>query len=88
MNNPQYVKLDRSFVRGLFGKFNPSRGDIVFSRSGDLIGIMVNGTFCLMIHSFTPAATFTFAPDIRQQHTGEALAQMYGNIFQLPLQLQ
>jgi hypothetical protein len=88
VNAPQYVKLDRSFVRGLFGKFNPSRGDIVFSHNGDLLGIMVNSTYCLMIHDFGPSATFTFAPDVRQQHTGTTLARLYGNVFGLPTQLQ
>jgi hypothetical protein len=88
LNTPQYVKLDRSFLRGLFGKFNPSRGDIVFSRGGDLIGIMVNSSYCLVIHNFAAAASLTFAPDVRQQHTGTTLARLYGNVFQLPLQLQ
>jgi len=88
LNTPQYVKLDRSFLRGLFGKFNPSRGDVVFSRNGDLIGIMVNGTYCLMIHNFDTAATIPFAPDVRRLHTGEILAQLYDNVFRLPLQLQ
>ena len=33
---PNNVKMDRSTLRGLFGKFNPSSGDLVFSQSGDL----------------------------------------------------
>ena len=88
LSTPQYVKLDRSFLKGLFGKFNPSRGDVVFSRTGDLIGIMINGTYCLMIHNFATAATLPFAPDVRRQHTGEVLAQLYDSVFRLPLQLQ
>ena len=88
LSTPQYVKLDRSFLRGLFGKFNPSRGDIVFSRTGDLIGIMVNGTYCLMIHNFETAATLPFSPDVRRLHTGEVLSQLYDSVFRLPLQLQ
>ena len=54
MNTPQYVKLDRSLLKGLFGKFNPSRGDLVFSRTGELLGIMVNNTYCLTIRAFAP----------------------------------
>jgi hypothetical protein len=72
----------------LFGKFNPSRGDVVFSRGVDLIGIMVNGTYCLVMHNFATAATLTFAPDVREEHTGTTLARLYDNVFQLPLQLQ
>ena len=88
LNTPQYVKLDHSLFRGLFGKFNPSRGDLVFSRTGELLGIMVNSTYCLMIHNFAPAATIQFGPDVRSQHTGSTLAELYFNIFQLPLRLQ
>ena len=88
VNTPNYVKLDRSFFRGLFGKFNPSRGDLVFSRTGELLGIMVNGTYCLMIHNFAAAATLQFGPDVRGEHTGSTLSQLYFYIFQLPLRLQ
>ncbi|HTQ50074.1 MAG TPA: hypothetical protein VMJ12_05135 [Candidatus Acidoferrales bacterium] len=88
MNTPQYVKLDRSLLKGLFGKFNPSRGDLVFSRAGELLGIMVNNTYCLTIHHFAPAATFAFGQDLRNRHTGDTLSQLYGYVFQLPLRLQ
>jgi hypothetical protein len=88
MNTPQYVKLDRSLLKGLFGKFNPSRGDLVFSRTGELLGIMVNNTYCLTIQSYAPAATFVFGRDLSNQHTGGTLSQLYGYVFQLPLRLQ
>jgi hypothetical protein len=88
LNTPQYVKLDRSLLRGLFGKFNPSRGDVVFSRTGQLLGIMVNSTYCLMIHDFAAAATLTFSPNVRKQHTGDTLAQLYDDVYQLPPRLQ
>lgn len=88
LNTPQYVKLDRNLLKGLFGKFNPSRGDLVFSRTGDLLGIMANGTYCLMLHNFTVAATIQFGPDVRAQHTGDTLARLYATVFQMPLRLQ
>jgi hypothetical protein len=88
LSTPQYVKLDRSLLRGLFGKFNPSRGDVVFSRTGQLLGIMVNSTYCLMIHDFAASATLPFSANVRDEHTGGTLARLYDNIFQLPLRLQ
>jgi hypothetical protein len=88
LNTPQYVKLDRSLLKGLFGKFNPSRGDLVFSRTGELLGIMVNNTYCLTIRNFAAAATFPFDRDLGSRHTGGTLAQLYGYVFQLPLRLQ
>jgi len=88
LNTPQYVKLDRSLLKGLFGKFNPSRGDLVFSRTGELLGIMVNDTYCLTIRNFTPGATFAFGQDLHNQHTGDTLSELYAYVFQLPLRLQ
>jgi hypothetical protein len=88
LNTPQYVKLDRNLLKGLFGKFNPSRGDLVFSRTGELLGIMANGAYCLMLHDFTATATFQFGPDVRAQHTGDALSRLYTYIFNLPIRLK
>ena len=88
LNTTGYVKLDRNLLKGLFGKFNPSRGDLVFSRTGELLGIMANGTYCLMLHSFLPAATIQFGPDVRAQHTGDTLARLYSTVFQFPPRLQ
>jgi hypothetical protein len=88
LTTPDYLKLDRNFLKGLFGKFNPSRGDLVFSRTGQLLGIMANSTYCMMIKNFDPAATFQFGQDIRQQHTGGTLAALYAQVVQLPPKLQ
>jgi hypothetical protein len=88
LNTPQYVKLDRNLLKGLFGKFNPSRGDLVFSRTGELLGIMANSTYCLMLHDFTATATFQFGPDVRAQHTGDALSRLYSYVFNLHFRLK
>jgi hypothetical protein len=88
LTTPEYVKLDRSFLKGLFGKFNPSRGDLVFSKTGELLGIMANSTYCMMIRSCDGAAAFVFAPDIRDQHTGVVLASLSSMVSSLPLKLQ
>jgi len=88
LNTPQYVKLDRNLLKGLFGKFNPSRGDLVFSRTGELLGIMANSTYCLVLHDFTATATFQFGPDVRAQHTGNTLSRLYSYVFNLPVRLK
>ena len=88
LNTPQYVKLDRNLLKGLFGKFNPSRGDLVFSRNGELLGVMANSTYCLVLHDFTAMATFQFGPDVRAQHTGDALSRLYSFVFNLPIRLK
>jgi hypothetical protein len=88
LSTPDYLKLDNNFLKGLFGKFNPSRGDFVFSQNGELLGVMANSTYCLMIRNFTPAATFQFGQDVRQEHTGDALSRLYALVVGLPFKLQ
>jgi len=88
VSTPEYLKLDRSFLKGLFGKFNPSRGDLVFSKTGELLGVMANGTYCTMLRNFDSSASFQFGQDVRSQHTGDVLSRFYSMVSELPLKLQ
>jgi hypothetical protein len=88
LNTPAYVKLDRNLLKGLFGKFNPSRGDLVFSRTGELLGIMANSTYCLVLHDFASDISFPFGQDLSKRHTGEDLSRLYFYIFNLPGRLK
>jgi hypothetical protein len=88
LTTPLYLKMDRNSLRGLFGKFNPSRGDLVFSRTGELLGMMANNTYCIMIRNFNPTATFHFGQNVRDQQTGETLSRFYTLITALPPKLQ
>jgi len=88
LSTPDYVKLDNNFLKGLFGKFNPSRGDLVFSKTGELLGIMANATYCMMIRNFDSAAMLRFGSDVHSQRTGEVLSQLYTMVTELPSKLQ
>jgi hypothetical protein len=88
LSTPLYLKMDHNSLKGLFGKFNPSRGDLVFSRMGELLGVMANGTYCMMIKGFTPTATLQFAQDVRNQQPAETLGRLYTLISKLPSKLQ
>ncbi|HWN94564.1 MAG TPA: hypothetical protein VNT99_06005 [Methylomirabilota bacterium] len=83
-----YVKVDRSLLKGLFGKFNPSRGDLVFTKSGDLLGIMVNGDYCAVLNKVLPTRTIQLGNEVASQQTGQILAQLYDRIYQMPPKLQ
>ena len=87
VSTPEYVKLDNSFIKGLFGKFNPSRGDLVLSKNGEVLGIMANNSYCLMLQNFSPAASFQLAKDLRPQNPGRILSQLYSIVQELPPKL-
>jgi hypothetical protein len=82
------VRLDRSFVKGLFGNFNPSRGDLVFSRTGELLGIMANNSYCLVLRTFGSTSTFQLDQSLRSQDLADTLAHYYVAVGQLPAELQ
>ena len=61
LKNPDYVKMDKSFIRSTFmGEFNPTRGDLVFSQTGELLGIMANSQYCHLIKSVDPVGAVVF----------------------------
>ena len=33
----------------IFGEFSPSKGDLVLSKTGELLGVMVNRRYCVLI---------------------------------------
>ena len=87
-DTPGYLKLDRNFVKGLFGKFNPSRGDLVFSRTGGLLGMMANNTYCLRIQDFETVATLKLGQQAPDQHTGDTLSALYWFVSRMHPQLR
>ena len=88
VRTPDYVKLDRNLLKGLFGKFNPSRGDLVFSRTGELLGVMANDSYCLVIRRFDATSTFKLAQSLHAQNLTDTLAHYYVTIEQMPAELQ
>lgn len=48
-DNPGYVQMERSSFRRLFGEFAPRRGDLAFTKTGELLGILVNSDQCLLL---------------------------------------
>lgn len=88
LSTPDYLKMDHNSLKGLFGKFNPSSGDLVFSKNGQLLGIMANNSHCLLIRDFKSVVTFRFGQDLREQHTGATLSRFYAHLLSMPFRLQ
>jgi hypothetical protein len=88
VSTPQYLKMDHNSLKGIFGKFNPSSGDLVLSKAGELIGVMANNSYCAVIRRFDTAATFRFGPNGRNQPTAQTLASLYSVVTDMPFKLQ
>jgi X-X-X-Leu-X-X-Gly heptad repeat protein len=86
--NPQYVRMDNRLIKHLTGDFTPSSGDLVFSKTGELIGIMVTSDYCAVIDNFLPAKTIKTGASTVDQHTSGILANLNARLQGLPSRLQ
>ncbi len=86
-SNADYVKLDNRITTRLFGEIAPKRGDLVFSKTGDLIGIMVNSDFCAVLGNFTAAFTLKTG-ETPEPKTSIILGDVQTRLSRLPIKLQ
>ncbi len=57
---PGHVRMKTRILSRLFGEFSPSAGDLVLSKSGDILGVMVNNEYCVILKDLQPAAGCVF----------------------------
>lgn len=85
---PGYVRVDNRFFRRLFGDFAPSRGDLVLSKTGEILGIMVNSDYCAVVNNFLPTRKLATGDDVGAQQTSSILNEINARVLSLPLKLQ
>ncbi|MGH7943507.1 MAG: hypothetical protein ACREF9_00635, partial [Opitutaceae bacterium] len=85
---PGFVRVDNRFFKRMFGDFSPKRGDLVFAKTGELLGIMVNNDFCAVLKNFSASRTIRTGPDIRNQSTGAVFDEIIARVRSMPLKLQ
>lgn len=85
---PGYVKMQSSIFNALFGRFAPSAGDLVFSKTGELLGIMVTSDYCALVDHFAISKELPFGTNLIDQHTGDIIASQRDRILRLPVRLQ
>jgi len=84
-------KLDPAqpgFVRMKVSLFSSKRGDIAISKTGELLGIMVNKDYCALINNFLPAKTIKTGADTGSQRIGGTINALVARVQALPLRLQ
>ncbi|CAM3003975.1 hypothetical protein [Rariglobus hedericola] len=86
--NPSYVRMDNRLVRRLFGDFSPSRGDLVLSKTGELLGIMVNSEYCALVNNFLPSQVIRTGDDLASRPTAKQFDDLTLRLRKLPLRIQ
>lgn len=85
---PQFVKMKTRLVSRIFGEFSPSAGDLVLSKTGELLGVMVNGEYCVVLSSLRPAAGGELSAGLNREDMGRKLEVFRAQVDRLPLPLQ
>jgi septal ring factor EnvC (AmiA/AmiB activator) len=85
---PQYVRMKTKIFNRLFGEFSPSTGDLVLSKTGELLGVMVNNEYCAVVRSFDSHLSLSMAGTRPGEGTAEKLEEMYFRLVRLPFRLQ
>jgi hypothetical protein len=83
-----FVRVDNRLFKRMFGDFAPKRGDLVFAKTGEMLGIMVNNDYCAVLRNFSAAKTIRTGPDIGNQSTGAMFDEIIARGRSMPLKLQ
>ncbi|MFO1459990.1 MAG: hypothetical protein U1G08_11320 [Verrucomicrobiota bacterium] len=85
---PEFVKMKNRLFSGVFGEFSPSAGDLVLSKTGELLGVMVNSDYCAVLRNLQPAPGGVFEAGLSREAMGKRLEAFRTQINNLPLPLQ
>jgi hypothetical protein len=80
-----YVKIDTRFAAT---SFIPSKGDIVLSQKGELLGMMVNSTYCYVIRDLKSESSIAFRKDLNRATIAKTLKEHYATIQRKAVQLR
>ncbi len=87
--HPGYVKMDKPFAGGFFSNsFNPSKGDLVLSQKGELLGMMANNTYCYVIRSLKSESSIPFRKDLNRAAIARTLKGHSAAVMRKPFDLR
>ncbi|HUG11537.1 MAG TPA: hypothetical protein VMM36_11010 [Opitutaceae bacterium] len=87
-STPRYVRMKTKIFTRLFGEFSPSTGDLVFSKTGELLGMMVNSTYCAVLLELPVLTRIPAGENASGLGTREKLTAVRDGMNRLPLKLQ
>ena len=87
-SQPGYVRVDNRVFKRLFGDFAPSRGDLVMSKTGEILGIMVNSDYCAIVNNFLVSRKLPTGDNLGADQTSAVLNELNARVRAMPLKLQ
>lgn len=71
-----YLSIESRLLSRLRGEFSPSRGDFVFAKSGELIGMMVENNAARIVSSLESSTHLRIGTDFRSQQLNEVRTKL------------
>lgn len=87
-DTPGFVKMQNKIFSAIFGEFSPSTGDLVLSKTGELLGVMVNRRYCALVNNFVPVATLDIDSQLNTGQLESVLSTLNGTLDVFPRPLQ
>ncbi|EDY85290.1 hypothetical protein VDG1235_4925 [Verrucomicrobiia bacterium DG1235] len=87
-STPGFVKMQTKIFSAIFGEFSPSTGDLVLSKTGELLGVMVNRRYCALVNNFVPISTLDLTQQLNTGELKETLEVLNGSLNGFPGPLQ
>lgn len=83
-DTPGFVKMQTKIFSAIFGEFSPSTGDLVLSKTGELLGIMVNRRYCALVNNFVPVSTLDLSETLNTGELQKTLRLLNGSLNVFP----
>lgn len=87
-DTPGFVKMQTKIFSSIFGDFSPSIGDLVFSKTGELLGVMVNKRYCALVNNFVPVASYPIQGEVNKDELGRVLKTLDSTLGSFPSPLR
>lgn len=81
---PDHFRIDSRFINRLMGEFAPRESSVMFSKSGEFLGVMVNKEYAAHIDNFVAARTVTLAQRDTVKQFQDAYTLMINRVRRLP----
>ena len=87
-NTPGYVRMQSKVFSRIFGDFSPTKGDLVFSKTGELLGLMVDSRYCALINNLLSEETLPMGEQFDRDEFKKVLESLRFRYEQLPDELR
>ncbi len=87
-DTPGYVKMQSKIFSALFGEFSPSTGDLVFSKTGEMLGIMVDRRNCALVSNLVVKESIPLNQRFENRELVNAISSLRSRYDVLPAEVR